>query len=160
MEKEDFGSILYSWEAPEFMVAQGSNWLLDGVLVVAGLGLLIWAIWAGQWTGAALVVMAGVAMFLMRKSQPRIFTHSLTDRGVVVGTKFYPYSRLKSFWIFLEGDARTLNIVSDRRFTLALTLQLGDASIDKVREALSGKIPEDSSRGEDTVDTVGRILKL
>lgn len=160
MAKDEFGSVIYSWEAPEFMPSQGGSWWVDTALVVVGLGLIIWAIWAGQWSGVALVVMAGVVVVLMRKAKPRMFTHSITEAGVVVGEKFYSYDQLKSFWIYMEGNARTLHFVLNRRFTLALTLQLGDASIDKVREALAGKVPEDASRGEDTVDTVGRILKL
>jgi len=161
MNNDQIGSVLYSWEAPEFIVSQeGGGRGVNIAMAIVLLGLLAWAIWARQWVAAALVGMGGLAIYLLRTSQPRVFTHSLTDAGVLVGKKFYPYGKLRSFWLVLDGNVRVLNLLPSRKFGLALTLQLGDASIDKVRDALSGKLPEDASRGEDPIDKVGRMLKF
>lgn len=116
------------------------------------------AIFTKQWIGAALVVMIGVALYLLRTSAPRVFEHAITERGVVVGEKFYPYSQLQSFWILLSGGVGTLNLLSNKKFGLVMTLQLGEADIEKIRGSLSGKLPEDASRGEDMVDRVGKLL--
>ena len=152
------GKTLYRWEALEFAQSRKGDarngWILIGVgVILAGI-----AVWLRQWTALALVVMAAVAVYLLRVSKPRVFEHTITDEGIGVGQRFYPYVQLRSFWILLNGDMRVLNVLSNKKWGLALTLQLGDADIEQVRAALTGRLAEDASRGEDIVDRFGKLL--
>jgi len=156
MAEENKGKMLYEWEASEFSQNTGwSIWIWLVLLAAAG-----WAVWAKQWIGLGTLVMVAVVVFLSKNMRPRTFHHQITDAGVMVGDKLYSYDKLKAFWVVLDGEARSLNLLPDRKWGLLLTLQLGDANVDKVREALLKFLPEEGSRGEDTVDKVGRIFRL
>lgn len=157
MTQED-KKVLYEWSAPEFSGSGAtgwSGWALLVLLIAAG-----WTVWVQQWVTLAVVVMVGVMVYLLRKSQPRVFQHQITETGVYVGERLYAYGKLKSFWIVLGGDVRIVNLLPNKKFGLSLTLQLGDADVERVRETLMKFLPEDASRGEDTVDKVGRFFKL
>ncbi len=157
MDQED-QKILYEWEAPEFSggsTTGWSGWTLAFLLIAA-----IWTAWVGQWVTLAVVVMVGLVIYLLRRTQPRTFWHRIMETGVEVGGKVYPYNKLKSFWIVLGQEARVVNLLPNRKFGLLLTLQIGDADVEKIRETLGKFLPEDASRGEDTVDRIGRFFKL
>ncbi len=150
--------ILYEWSAPEFSgggTTGWSGWVFLILIVAAG-----WTIWTRQWVTLAVVMMIGLIVYLLRKASPRVFQHKIAESGVYVGEKLYPYGKLKSFWIVLGGDVRAVNLLPNKKFGLLLTLQLGDADVEMVRETLKKFLPEEASRGEDTVDKVGRFFKL
>jgi hypothetical protein len=150
---------LYEWQAGEFTTNEVGSfgwWGVGGFLVLAA----AWTIWMKQWMGLAVVIMIGVMVWLVRGMKPRKFDHQLTEVGVKVGSRVYPYNTLKSFWIVLDTNVRTVNLLPDKKFGFLLTLQLGDANVDKVRETLAKFLPEDASRGEDTVDKIGRFFRL
>lgn len=148
--------VLYEWEANEFSLRSSLSVWVWVVLVIAA----AWAVWAHQWIALATLVMIGVVVILSKRMQPRMFTHQITEAGVAVGNKLHAYSDLKSFWIVLDGKDRVLNLLPNKKVGLVLTLQLGDANVDKVREALVKFLPEDASRGEDAVDKIGRFFRL
>jgi len=154
---ENSDNVLYEWEAPEFgETGRGWNvWVFVVLLLAAG-----WMIWTRQWIALAVVGMILAVLYLLKRVQPRKFTHQLTEAGIKVGERIHRYDQLKSFWVVLAGEARVVNLLPKRKWGLMLTLQLGDADVDKVRDILSKFLPEDASRGEDTIDRIGRFFKL
>ncbi len=150
--------VLYEWSAPEFSVRETTGWSGWALLVlIVAVG---WTVWAQRWVTLAVVLMVGLLIYLLRKTRPRLFQHQITEDGIYIGKRLHAYSGLKAFWIVLEGDTRVVNLLRNKKFGLLLTLQLGDADVEKIREALIKFLPEDASRGEDTVDKVGRFFKL
>ena len=130
---------------------------------VAGLVALLaigYTIYTSQWVGLAVVMMIGVIMYLVGRVSPRQFVHQLTDRGVKIGDKFYAYGQLRAFWVTIVPEGRALNLLPAKKLSLLLTLQLGDADVEKVREILLEFLPEEAGRGEDLVDRVGRWFRF
>jgi len=159
IEKNKFGNILYSWRAKEF----SSNRRSTTWYVVAGIVFLIaiaYTIYIRQWIGLGVIVMVGVLIYLAQNMAPRVFDHKITSQGISIGDKLYPYANLRSFWIVASTDNPTLNLISSKKLSLLLTLQLGSADVEKVRKILGDFLPEDINRGEDTVDKISKFLKL
>ncbi|RLC37276.1 hypothetical protein DRH29_02545 [candidate division Kazan bacterium] len=158
-EENKFGDVLYSWKAKEF----SSNRRSAGWYVVAGiifLAAVVYTIYIHQWIGLGVVVMIGVLIYLSQSMAPRVFDHKITDRGIAVGKKFYEYSNLRSFWIVLDKDNPTLNLMLNKKLSLLLTLQLGTADVERIRKILGDFLPEDANRGEDIADKITKFLKL
>ena len=157
--KQEVGTVRYEWTALEFpRVERTRVWYLVAGLV--GLGLLAYTIYTRQWAGTAVVLMISVVVYLMGRVTPRTFIHRLTSRGVEVGDKFYPYTQLRAFWVVNTPSSRTLNLISAKKFSLLLTLQLEGADVEKVREVLLEFLPEEPGRGEDVIDRVGRFFRF
>lgn len=157
--EQQLGEVRYEWTAPEFARAQRSGvWYMvtGGIWLI----LLAYTLYTGQWVGVAVVIMIGIVLYLLGRVAPRNFIHRLATAGIGVGEKFYPYGQLRSFWIANTPSGQTLNLVSSKKFSLAITLQLVGADVEKVRDILLEFLPEESGRGEDTVDRIGRFLKF
>ncbi|MFA5010116.1 MAG: hypothetical protein WC553_02730 [Patescibacteria group bacterium] len=152
--------ILYEWRAPEFSTQSNGViwgwWIGIGALAMIG----AWSVWTKEWVALAVVGMIVVVAILMRQTKPRDFGHQLTEAGVKVGEALRSYDQFRAFWIVLENDTRVVNLLPSKKWGLMLTLQLGDANVDKVRETLLKFLPEDASRGEDTIDKIGRFFRL
>lgn len=157
---DKIGTILLSWEADEFQSHERGLWWHVIVLGLAVLAI-IYAIYIRNWIFIGLIVMVVVALYVIGNVAPRKFIHTITDKGVEVGDKFYNYDELKSFWLVSEEKAATvLNIITAQKYTLLLTLQLEKSNVEQIRKILSEYLPEESDRGEDRVDKIGRFLKF
>jgi hypothetical protein len=156
---EDSGQIIISWEALEFTPSnRGVSWYwIAGIILI---GICVWAVWFKQWTTLAVIVMLTVAIGLMQRMRPRQFQHALTDKGLLTDQRFTPYDRYRSFWVAATPDGPALNLVPNRKFGVALTLQLTPAVVEQVRETLSAHLPQEEIDSEDVVDRIGRYLKF
>lgn len=158
-DKDKIGDILYSWKAKEFgSNRQSTGWYIGAVIIF--LLAIGYTIYIHQWIALGVVIMVGVLIFLAQRMSPRVFDHKITSIGVVIGEKLYPYSDLRSFWIIADTDNSTLNLISSKKLSLLLTLQLGTADVEKIRKIIGDFLPEDAGKGEDTVDKISRFLKL
>jgi uncharacterized membrane protein YobD (UPF0266 family) len=155
---QENGTALFSWEADEFQTHERGLWWYVGVFGLAILAI-IYAIYIKNWMFIGVVVMIVVALFVLGRVAPRKFVHTITDKGVKVGDKFYSYSELKSFWV-VDDVATVLNILTAKKYALLLTLQLAKGDVEKVRTILSEYLPEESDRGEDRIDKISRLLKF
>ncbi|MDD5606043.1 MAG: hypothetical protein PHR51_01820 [Patescibacteria group bacterium] len=159
-DKQDRGKELFSWQAGEFRAATRGVWWHVTVWALAILAV-VYSVYIQSWFFIGVVVMIVVALYVLGRAEPRVFTHSITDSGILVGERFYSYDSLKSFWIVNDKIAGvTLNVMTAKRFDLLLTLQIQESDVEKVRQILSKFLPEDAGRGEDTIDKIGRFLKF
>jgi len=151
--------VLYSWDAEEYTQAERNISWYWWALAVA-LVIVIYAVIIQQWTLIAVVLVAGVVIYLVGKTEPRTFTHELLDTGIRVGGRLYPYTTLQSFWFVIEGRVRELKVLQSGKLKPLLSLQLGNADVEQIRRVLSRFLPEEEERGEDIVDKMGRFLKF
>lgn len=131
----------FSWDASEYVhIDKGTMWLVGlmvVVLVLAGV-----AIWLHEWTFAILVVVMGVAMGVFAFRPPRVLHYTLTDQGIQIADKLYPYKDYRAFGVLEDGAFYTMEFIPVKRFAPALSIYF------------------DEEDGEDIVDIVGEHLPM
>lgn len=146
------------WLALEFEERErGPYWFLfPGV---AALALMIFAVLTKSWFFAAFVLLAFVVLWAYVKRGPRQIACKIGEEGVRAGETVYPYSDIKSFWIFERGETRDLSLETKSVFSPYLNLPLGDTDPEKVRGLLLQFIPETEHK-ELATDQIARSLGL
>lgn len=152
--------VLLSWKAPEFINHQRSTtWFL-----VAG-GLLTFLIAYALITQSAtmaivFIVLAGV-YYLTHNQEPKIIDVKITELGLLVDQKFYPYHMINSFWMVYQPPyVQTINLRLGTKMSSKVTIQLDRQNPVEVRKLLSKEIPEIEGQDETLADIFIRLLRL
>jgi hypothetical protein len=152
--------ILLTWKAPEFISHQkGKTWFLAAGIIA--LLLIIYALSTGSATMAIVfIVLAGV-YYLTHNQSPKIIDISITELGVFVDKKFYPYNMINSFWLVYHPPyVHNLYLrLSGKTFT-KIIIQLDLQNPIDVRKVLSKEIPEVEGESEGFGEMLIRMLRL
>ena len=152
-------SVLISWAAPGYKEhSKGVVWY--AVATLSLLGILWYSLMSGSWsTAVVFLLFAGVYVMSMQHKSPDVMS-GITELGVQHGTKFYPFSRIKGYWVvYKPPEVKVLHIqlVGKKE---DISIELGNQSPVQVRNLLSREIPEIEGKGEPFLNYVTRILKL
>lgn len=152
---------LLSWEAPEFMpTPRGKLWYLTACLVF---GLLIfYGFISGNITMALVFIMAAVAYAIIEKRPPREVQINVTDLGVWINHRFFPYHHINAFWIIYHPPyVRSLYLrIKEGRRLHSIRIELFHEKPQEVRQALLREVPEIEGAQEPIIDVLNRILRL
>jgi hypothetical protein len=155
-----FDDAAISWVAPEYVAHErGLMWKITMlVLVTACAGV---SFYFGDWSFAlAVLVFAGVYAIIHSK-RPRNIEIKISNIGIKVGFKKYPYGKIKAFWLIYEPPfVQTLNIRVEGEFIGDITIQLSNTNPAAIREFLITKIPEMEGKSESLSDIFVRLFKI
>lgn len=150
--------VIFSWQAPEFVYTQKPfMWfvaIMAFFVVLAGL-----AIFLGQWIGAVLSVVMGIALSVWANRKPKIFSYAITNYGVVVSDKNYKYDDFRSFYEYMDYNQRTIDLVPAKRFGTLVSLPLATPEADDIEKIIAQMIPK-VDHNEDIVDKIFRRLRF
>ena len=127
---EEYASLT---NAPQWFIAAGV-----GVLALAIVGILM-----KSFLFSAFIILAFMVNVLYKKRAPRILTFTIDTQGVLMGTKLYAFSQLKSFWIFERPLGHELSLETSKPLTPFIRVSLGEADSNEVRTFLKNFIPEE-----------------
>jgi len=157
----DHRQTLHHWDTPEFIpLPRGKRWYTIAGLIFSG--LLIIAIFSGNWTMAIAITLLAVVFFAFEKRQPKHVTVEISSMGLWYKDKFYPYHHLNSFWIVYHPpyvNSLYLKIRKKRGFKL-LKIELYHEDPNLIRELLIKEIPEIEGATEPMTDILSRLLRL
>ncbi|MFH1226208.1 MAG: hypothetical protein V1684_02915 [bacterium] len=157
----DSGQALMGWLVPEFMKHQrGGYWYLLAVLV--GLGILAYSIFTGNFFLIVITVLTVIILFVYHRQEPAMVNFAITEEGLAIGQKFYPYKEINKFWLAYEkAGAKTLFIDFKGIIRPHLDVPLMDQDPLTVRETLLKYLEEDlDQETEPLLDSLSRFLKL
>lgn len=114
-------NILLEWEAYEFPEKQRKpDWFWAiGIIGVAGSTTTFIF---GNFLFGIFIILASVAMMYFGSTKPKKIKYSILQKGIIHENRFYPYERLKSFWLTDDGIEKKLLIKSDKTFNPILSL--------------------------------------
>ncbi|MFA5270046.1 MAG: hypothetical protein WC400_00255 [Patescibacteria group bacterium] len=147
------------WEAESFEIhRRGLSWylIMAAVLVL----VLIFAIYTHRWLLSGVVIMVGVALYLSGRMSPEKVNCRIDGQGLTISDKMFTYGQIKSFWISQTAGVAKLNVISTQRFMPVTSLMLPQGLEEKVRKALSSRLPESPNQKEDWIDRINRILRI
>ncbi|MFA5999631.1 MAG: hypothetical protein WC783_01470 [Candidatus Paceibacterota bacterium] len=140
----------FSWSALEYEEKERSTdwfWAL-GVIVVTG---AITAIIYNNYFFSTLLILGGILLGVFAKKKPAIITYELNDRGLKVGSYFYPYENIKAFFVQEHNNDKkhkpTLFIRSERVFMPIISIPIENEWIENIQNLMLEKnIKEEEMR--------------
>ncbi len=141
------------WVAPEYEERERDSqwfWALGIIVVAVSATSIIY----GNYFFAALIILGGgmLGFFALRK--PDMISYELSEKGVRMGTRLFPYENISHFWVETRGRD-LLFIRTERFFMPVLSMPIPSENSEYIRAIfLDQNIPEEEMQ----IHTSERIM--
>ena len=159
--ENDWGQILHEWQFPEYHKhARGRTWYIVAAIII--FVLVAYGLMTQNFLFALMVVLFSVIILLNHSRAPQMLDFRVTDKGLAVNERLYPYEELQSFWIINEPPVvKKLYFSFEKSIRPALAVSLADQNPEEVKITLSNYLPEDTDQKDEPLsDLIWRALKL
>lgn len=159
--KNEYGNIWAEWDFPEFVKhKRGAIWWILGAIL--GLGLIVWAMIGGNFLFAMMIIIFAFIVIFTNKRESLIVRFQITEDGLRVGSSFYEWKKVKSFWIvYKPPEIKQLYFQLSGIFPPGLSIPLEKQNPIKIREILLKYCFEDLEKEEESFsDFLERSLKI
>ena len=149
-----------TWKTPEFVqYAKGRGWKLVASLITlaaATLGYLYLS-----WTFSLAILTFAVVYYILDRKAPRLIDVVISDIGIMVGKRKYPYSKIQGFWVIYNPPyVSTLNLRIKGNALHDIKIQLAHQNPSEIREILLDKVPEYEGKEESLIDVLLSLLRI
>lgn len=159
MKHTDKDHTIISWKAPEFFrYKKGSWWFPVQALITVALTTIF--ILTEQYLVAIIVVLGASVIYRLAHQEPEILPVNFSTQGISFKGQYYPFKRLKTFWIIDAGEMHRLHLQPIERLGFPVAIPLIAEDVEKVRDFLSHYLPETHNAEEDLADRINRILRI
>ncbi|NQV78251.1 MAG: hypothetical protein HQ490_07855, partial [Lutibacter sp.] len=141
-----------AWRAPEYLqYKRGLTWkIIAAILIIAITGLGYMYV---SWTFSLAILVFAIVYSLLDRKDPQIIDVIISDLGVKVGNKKYPFSKIQGFWtIYNPPYIATLNLRIKGHAITDVEIQLLGQDPSRVRDLLITKVPEYEGKDETLID--------
>lgn len=155
------GDLLYEWRTKEYEQHERSpRWYI--IMISLGIALVIYGMFADNFLFSLIIILAAIILFLQSRQDPQQVSLSITELGVGIGSRFYPFTELGDFYIIYDPNVtKMLYIETKSLLRPKLRLPLEDQNPLEIREALLEVLDEDLDREEEpAADAAIRNWKL
>ena len=148
-----------SWTGSEFIANQkGPGWygtFLLGLIVLVG---TVFAI-TRDYISTVSIAVVGILFLILANRKPRQLTYQIDDKGVSVGSRFYPFEHFKSFAVAQDGAIGYINLLPLKRFLPEVSIYFPPEQGDKIIGILASHLPHDAG-GERQIDRLAKKLRF
>jgi hypothetical protein len=155
------GSILHQWSVTEFTRYDRSRSWYAFMISVAAV-LIVYGMWSNNFLFALIIILAGIILFLQEQREPIDVDFAISELGVVIGRRFYPYEELEHFFIvYRPPEVQTLFFETKNMLHPRVRVPLDDRNPIDIRHTLQAFLPEDTDRTEEPMsDMIARRWRL
>ncbi len=147
-----------TWQASEYVHHDKRiAWHLGLFAIIAV--LIAVAALTHQWLSIGVFIVMAVALVVYANKPPRVLNYAITDDGIQIDTKNYPFDSFKSFSVIQDVAWHVIDLEPTKRFMPRLTILFDDAQHDAIVEALGAYLPEED-RQPDLIERLARYLKF
>src|SRR3989338_3764668 len=159
-EETLLGDVIHEWTILEYEKhARGMLWYV--LAAVLGLALVLYGVFTGNFLFSLIVILAAIILFLQSHQEPRQIPFQITDLGVIVGTRFYPYAEFENFYIvYNPPEVKTLFLDTKNTLQPILRIPLLDMNPIEVKHSLREYLSEDIEKEEQLTDRAARNWKI
>ncbi len=163
LSKEDvnLGEVIYNWTIKEYeKYERGSRWYL--VMGIFAILLIGFAVISANYLFALIIVLFAIILVLQEMNEPVELDFAITETGVVIGNKFFPFFEIEKYWlIYNPPEIKTLYFEPKTILKHRISIPLDDVDPIELRSYLNQYLVEDIEREEEPIsDRLGRILKI
>lgn len=159
--KGEHGEIWAKWSFPEIPQYERKTgwWIFAGLI---GLGLIIWAFKEENLLFVILLIIVGIIIIFNTKRKAIEVECQITQDGLLIGSSFYEWSKIKSFWIvYKPPEVERLYFSLKKTFPFQISIPLMDQNPIKIRKILLKYTLEDLSKeDENFFDFLSRTFKI
>ncbi|MFA6474937.1 MAG: hypothetical protein WCV88_01905 [Patescibacteria group bacterium] len=159
-ENTKYGRILAEWNIPEFIQYEHT---IGWYIVVGGLGivLLIQALATGNFLFAIIILLAAAIVYMHERRHPEMLEFMILEGGIMLGTTYYPYKDLKTFWVIYEPGVKLLYFGVNQVLRKELPIHLEEQNPLVIRRILLNYLEEDIDKeDESTEEALARFMRL
>lgn len=155
-----FDDAVCSWQTSEFVRHdRGIIWKIMMPLLV--FLAVFMGIYYDVWTFSLAIATFALVYYILHRKGPETINVVISDIGIKVGSRCYPFSKIKAFWIIYQPPVlKTLHIRVSGDIALNIAIELEDQHPAAIRELLIDKIPEIEGQKVSLVESLARLLKL
>ena len=115
-------------------------WIL-GILTII---FTVTAVALGNTLFALLIFIAGITLGLVANREPAVITHSVSNRGIRIGSVLHPYSTLECFYIDESHEqGPQLLARSTKLFMPLIVIPIPEEYIDEIETILEPRLAEE-----------------
>ncbi|MEY4602680.1 MAG: hypothetical protein RL292_621 [Candidatus Parcubacteria bacterium] len=130
-----------SWKAPEHMhTEKTADWYW--IVGIVSVTLAVISILLGNTLFAILILVGVFTLTLYSTKKPQLVHVELLATGIKIHDLVYLYTNLESFWIEEHELAPRILLKTTKKIAPYVTVLLGDANPDEVRDELLVHLPE------------------
>ena len=155
------GATVFAWGVNEYEKhARSRRWYV--IMVLVGGALLLYSLISGNYLFALIVVLFGIILFLQDIQQPIEVSFAITEAGIVVGDKYYPFKEVVHYWIIYNPpEVKNIYFSTGNLLKHRLQVPLLDNDPRPIRDFLNQFLVEDLEQEEEPLsDRLGRMFKL
>lgn len=161
-KEENLEEELITWSVKEYDKHERSKrWYIIAISLT--LGLLLFSFLTANFLFAVIIIIASLVVILHDGQEPVSLKVSLTEEGVIVGSKFYDYDEFENFSIVYKPsqEVKRLYIEFKNAIRPRLSFSLDEMNPLPIRDYLLKCLPEDLERTDEPLsEGLARILKL
>jgi len=133
-----------SWDALEYEHKEKNNDWFWALGIITG-AVSITSIIYKSYFFATLIIIAALTLTLFSKRKPEMIHFELEREGFKINNGFYPYKKLKAFWIDTSADNHQLLLMSDRTVVplLSIPVPKEEALVQDIRSTLLNFVKEE-----------------
>ena len=144
-----------TWQAAEFIEHErGSNWYVALAVGSVGLAGLVYLLGRDLFASITILIVGGmVGVFASRK--PKEASYELSDSGLKIEQKLYPYRLFQSFSVIHEDGIGSISLQPVKRFMPEVTVYYHDQDENQIVGVLGQHLPHEHK----TLDSIERLSR-
>ncbi len=154
------GSVLHTWQVTEYeRHDRPTAWYV--VMLIVGVFLVGYGLLTNNFLFALIVVLFAIIMFLQSHQEPHQIPFTITDLGVIINNRFYPYSEISDFYIIYNTEVKILFLEPESSLRPRIRVSLIDQDPLEIKFTLRQYLMENTSKEEEPFsDRIAREWKL
>jgi hypothetical protein len=148
-----------AWQGVEFIEhPHNAAWYGALIFLTAALTGFVYFV-TKDYIATGTIPIVGIIVGVFAKHKPGVVEYEISDSGLKVGQKNYPYGLFKSFSVLQEGSLKSVNLFPLKRFMPPIAAYFDPPDQDKIVDALGDHLPYEE-RKMDKIDLLSRRLRL
>jgi hypothetical protein len=155
------GDVLRQWTIQEYdQHERGLLWHI--FMITIGIAFVVYGLLSNNFLFSLIIILFAIIVFLQSYQAPPQVQFAITDKGIVIGRRFYTYSEFNGFHIIYNPPAvKTLFLDTKSPFRPLIRIPLLDENPVEIRHALREFLNEDFENEEEPLsDVVARNWKI
>jgi hypothetical protein len=146
-----------TWTASEFIAHPKTEvWYLGLAGVTLAIVVVAYFLTRDIFTVIVLLLCGGIFGYMAGR-EPRQLQYGISDIGITIGPKFYPYTEFNGFAVIEEGPFSSIDFMPLKRFSPILSIYYDPANEPQMLEILSRHLPYANHKRTMVDDLMHRI---
>ncbi|PIT86513.1 MAG: hypothetical protein COU33_02745 [Candidatus Magasanikbacteria bacterium CG10_big_fil_rev_8_21_14_0_10_43_6] len=143
------GDTLYQWTIKEYEEhTRGKRWYI--VMSVVGVLLVLFGLLSGNFLFSLIIMLFAIILYLQSHQKAPDVLVSITDLGVLIGSRFYSYGELESFYLIYEPPhVKSLFFETQSVYRPRIQVPLLDMNPIDIRKSLLSFLQEDIEKEQE-----------